>query len=174
MSALTKGIFGKFAAPIALGIGAAATAFIPAAGIAQTMQAQPAAANTNVAVAPELQVQFIGAQNQTANDVRAIAANASHNKVAIVVWGGNRTIQQEAYNAARDLVGMGIPTAFVLAPDDNGLDGDAAMTVYAASLPRSDSRWGTNYAREVRADMREAGIDAYRRAFPAQLAALSL
>lgn len=119
-------------------------------------------------------MQFVDAQRDTPNDARILAAAASRDKVAIVVWGGNRTIQQEAYNAARDLVGMGIPTAFVLAPDDNGLDGDAAMTVYAASLPRSDSRWGTNYAREVRADMREAGIDAYRRAFPAQLAALAL
>jgi len=173
MSALTKNIFRNFAAPVALGLGAVASAVVPFAANAQErpVAAQPVAANTNIATPT---VQFIDAQNDAIPVARRLAAVASRDKVAIVVWGGNRTIQQEAYNAARDLVGMGIPTAFVLAPDDNGLDADAAMTVYAASLPRSDSRWGTNYASEVRTDMREAGIEAYRTAFPAQLAQLSL
>lgn len=173
MSALTKSIFRNFAAPVALGLGAVASAVVPFAATAQerSVATQPVAANTNVATPT---VQFIDAQNRTMNDARTLAADASHNKVAIVVWGGNRTIQQEAYNAARDLVGMGIPTAFVLAPDDNGTDGDAMLQVYAAALPRSDGRMGTNYAQFIRADMREAGIEAYRTAFPAQLARLSL
>lgn len=119
-------------------------------------------------------VQFIDVQTYTMNDTRIIAASASRNKIAIVVWGGNRVIQQEAYNAARDLVNIGIPTAFVLGPDDNGLDADAAMTIYAASLPRFDSRWGTNYASSIRADMREGGVEAYRMAFPREAAALGL
>lgn len=143
-----------------------------------TAIAQDAAtpANMNVAAASVTtpQVQFVDAQNRTPNDARILAAAASTDQIAIVVWGGNRTIQQEAYNAARDLVGMGIPAAFVLAPDDNGLVNDAALQVYAASLPRSDGRMGTDNAQYVRADMREAGIAAYREAFPAQLAQLSL
>tara|TARA_R110001592_G_scaffold100311_2_gene284732 strand:- start:167 stop:646 length:480 start_codon:yes stop_codon:yes gene_type:complete len=135
-----------------------------------------APANMNVAAASvsTLQVQFVDAHNRTANDARTLAADASHNKIAIVVWGGNRTIQQEAYNAARDLVGAGIPTAFVLAPDGNGSTGDAYMQVYAASTPRTEATFGTNYAHEVRADLRNAGLVAYREAFPAQVAALSL
>lgn len=154
------------------GIAGTALALSPASAIAN--DDAPATNGAAAITANALTVQFVGAQNRTINDARTLAADASHNKVAIVVWGGNRAIQQEAYNAALDLVDMGIPTAFVLAPDENGLEGDAAMTVYAASLPRSDSRWGTNYTDQVRADMREAGIAAYREAFPQQVAALSL
>lgn len=132
-------------------------------------------ANTNVAtVADPLQVQYLPAQDLSQEGARLVAANASRDKVAIVVWGGNRALQQEAYNAARDLTSVGIPAAFVLAPDHNQLDGDAVMQVYAASTPRSDAHWGLNNADQVRADMRQAGIEAYREAFPAQLAALTL
>lgn len=173
MSALTRNIFRNFAAPVALGLGAAASVFAPAAGFAQerSVAAQPVAANTNIA-APT--VQFIDAQTWTMNDARALAADASRDKVAIIVWGGNRTIQQEAYNAARDLAGLGIPTAFVLAPDGNGFDADAFMQVYARSTPRADGTYGTNFANEVRPAMRDAGVAAFREAFPAQLAQLSL
>lgn len=132
-------------------------------------------ANMNVATAAvdPLEVQFVDAQNDAIPAARRLAAIASRDKVAIVVWGGNRAIQQEAYFAARDLAGVGIPTAFVLAPDDNGLENDAALQVYAASLPRIDGRMGTNNIQYIRADMREAGVAAFREAFPAQLAALT-
>jgi hypothetical protein len=132
-------------------------------------------ANTNVAAAAVTpQVQFVDAQSRTMNDARILAAAASNDKVAIVVWGGNRALQQEAYNAARDLAGVGIPTAFVLAPDHNSLEGDAVMQVYAASTPRFDAHGGSDNASDVRPIMRDAGVDAYREAFPAQLAALRL
>nr|WP_298929630.1 hypothetical protein [uncultured Erythrobacter sp.] len=132
-------------------------------------------ANTNVAAAAVTpQVQFVDAQHRTINDARALAADASHDKVAIIIWGGNRALQQEAYFAARDLAGVGIPTAFVLAPDHNQLDGDAVMQVYAASAPRFDAHGGSDNARDVRPMMRDAGVEAYREAFPAQLAALRL
>ncbi len=143
-----------------------------------TAFSQAAPANQNVtpvaASVQELQVQYVGVQDRSINDARFIAAAASRDKVAIVVWGGNRTIQQEAYNAALDLVDMGIPTAFVLAPDHNSLDDEAVTQVYAASTPRSDGHYGTDHANLVRADMRDAGIAAYREAFPQQLAALAL
>tara|TARA_R110000850_G_scaffold38800_28_gene101014 strand:- start:5381 stop:5893 length:513 start_codon:yes stop_codon:yes gene_type:complete len=133
-------------------------------------------ANTNVAVATvdPLQVQYVGAQDQTLNDARTLVADASHNKVAIVVWGGNRTLQQEAYNAALDLVDMGIPTAFVLAPDHNSSEAEAVMQVYAGSRPYTDAAIGTDHANIVRTTMREAGVVAYRDAFPQRVAALSL
>lgn len=160
-----KTIFGSIAA--------GALALTPVAAFSQ---AAPANQNTTpVAVSvQQLQVQYLTAQDLSNDGARLVAASASRDKIAIVVWGGNRTIQQEAYNAALDLVDMGIPTAFVLAPDGNGSDGDAYMQVYAASTPRSESTFGTEYANLVRADMREAGLVAYREAFPRQLAALSI
>lgn len=139
---------------------------------------QAAPANQNVtpvaASVQQVSVQFVDAQDRTMNDARFLAAAASTERVALVVWGGNRTIQQEAYNAARDLAGMGIPTAFVLGPDHNNLDGAAVMQVYAASTPRADGMWGIDNADQIRANMREQGLAAYREAFPAQLAQLSL
>jgi hypothetical protein len=144
---------------------ALATASLPFAGA--VAQERPAEASTS-------SVQFIDAQNRTMNDARTLAADASHNRIAIVVWGGNRAIQQEAYNAARDLVGMGIPAAFVLAPDGNGVDADAYMQVYAASTPRSEATYGANYANLVRADLRNAGVTAYHEAFPREFEALKL
>ena len=160
-----KTIFGSIAA--------GALALTPVAAFSQ---AAPANQNTTPVAASvqQLQVQFVDAQNRTPNDARILAAAASNERVAIVVWGGNRALQQEAYNAARDLVGVGIPTAFVLAPDGNGLENDAYMQVYAASTPRTEATFGTNFAHEVREDLRNAGLYAYREAFPAQMVALSL
>lgn len=129
------------------------------------------AANPNSTVQ---QVQFVDAQDHTINDARILAAAASSQRVAIVVWGGDRTLQQEAYNAARDLNSMGIETAFVLAPDHNSLSGDAVMQTYADSLPRSDAHWGINNSNQVRADMRQAGLAAYREAFPERYRTLQL
>ncbi len=135
----------------------------------------PASNPTATAVATSaMSVQFIDASQYTLDHAREYAAATSHDKLAIIVWGGNRTLQQEAYNAARDLVGMGIPTAFVLAPDHNNSDAEAVMQVYAGSRPYTDAAIGTNHADVVRTTMREAGITAYREAFPQQVAALSL
>ncbi|MXO69029.1 hypothetical protein GRI72_09350 [Altererythrobacter marinus] len=160
-----KTIFGSIAA--------GALALTPVAAFSQ---AAPANQNTTPVAASvqQLQVQYLTAQDLSDDGARLVAASASRDKIAIVVWGGNRTIQQEAYNAALDLVDMGIPTAFVLAPDHNGLDGDAVMQVYAASTPRADAAYGRDFADQVRPNMREAGIAAYREAFPRQLAALRL
>lgn len=160
-----KTIFGSIAA--------GALALTPVAAFSQ---AAPANQNTTPVAASvqQPQVQFVDAQNRTMNDARMLAASASNDKVAIVVWGGNRAIQQEAYNAARDLAGAGIPTAFVLAPDGNGLDSDAQLQIYAASTPRSYATIADNGSERIRPMAREGGISAYREAFPAQLAALTL
>ncbi len=142
-------------------------------------EANTATANESTGSAPSMQatklsIQYIGAEDDTIPVARRLAAFASKDKVAIVVWGGNRTIQAEAYKAALDLIDMGIPTAFVLAPDHNNLDGDAVMQVYAGSTPRTDSHWGLNHADKVREDMRNAGLAAYKEAFPQRVATLSI
>lgn len=177
MSLISNRLFKMAAAP-ALALASLSSAAVPfAAANAQErpVTAQLVPANTNVAATTATPtVQFVDAQSLTADGARLVAANASRQQVAIVIWGGNRAIQQEAYNAARDLVGMGIPAAFVLAPDGNGVDADAYMQVYAASTPRSEATYGTNYANLVRADLRNAGVVAYRDAFPTQAAALRL
>lgn len=165
MATLAKKAFGAFA-------GAAMLATPLATATAEDAANNNAQVTQVAAVTP--QVQFVNATDRTENDARFLAATASRDKVAIVVWGGNRALQQEAYNAARDLAGAGIPTAFVLAPDHNSLSDDAVMQVYAASTPRSDAAYGTNYAGEVRSNMRSAGLTAYREAFPTQVAQLSL
>ena len=134
-------------------------------GLVTSSLAQEAAADVQ-------QVQMLDARERPQRDARGLAAIASRDKVAIVVWGGNRAIQQEAYFAARDLAGAGIPVAFLVGPDHNSLDGDAVMQVYAASAPRSDAHWGLNNADRVRSDMRAAGLTAYPEAFPAQWAPL--
>lgn len=107
-------------------------------------------------------VQYVDATRESLAGARGFAAAASRDKIAIVVWGGNRTLQQEAYNAALDLVDAGIPAAFILAPDGNGLDGDANFMVYACSLPYSVAAYGTNWAHEVRAAMRSSALEAHR------------
>jgi len=102
-------------------------------------------------------------------------ANVSIDKVAIVVWGGNRTLQQEAWNASLDLVRDGIPTVMVVAPDHNSLPQDAIFQIYAKSLPQGqDGHFGTDHADKVRVNMYENGKYAYRKNYTQQVAGLNL
>ncbi len=102
-------------------------------------------------------------------------ANVSIDKVAIVVWGGNSTLQQEAWNASLDLVRDGIPTVMVVAPDHNSLPQDAIFQIYAKSLPQGkDGHFGTDHADKVRANMYENGKYAYRKNYTQQVAGLEL
>jgi len=141
---------------------------------ATSTEVTSAASTTAVAQTPQVAVQFIGIQDRAIDDARYIVANASHSKVAIVVWGGTRAIQQEAYNAARDLAGIGIPVAFVLAPDTNGLEGDAGFQIYARSEPRYDGVVGTSNAKDLRPIVRQNALDAHNEAFPQQVATLTV
>ena len=142
-------------------------------------EANTEAGNENTGSAPSMQatklsIQYVGATDLSLDGARFVAANASRDKVAIIVWGGNRTIQEEAYKAGLDLIDMGIPVAFVLAPDTNGLEGDAGFQIYARSEPRFDGVVGTNNAKDLRPLVREAGLEAHKEAFPQQIATLSI
>lgn len=172
MASLAKRVLGSFLGAALLTTSAAACA--EEGATATSTETAAATSSATAAQAPKLAVQYVGAQDLSLDGAQFVAANASRDKVAIVVWGGNRTIQQEAYNAALDLIDMGIPVAYVLAPDHNSLDGDAVMQVYAASTPRSDAHWGLNNADKVRDDIRNASVAAYREAFPQQVAALTI
>lgn len=172
MASLAKRVLGSFLGATLLATSAAACA--EEAETATNTETAAATSSATATQSPQLSVQYVGAQDLSLDGAQFVAANASRDKVAIVVWGGNRTIQQEAYNAALDLIDMGIPVAYVLAPDHNSLDGDAVMQVYAASTPRHDSHVGTNSAADVREYMRDASVTAYREAFPQQFAALTV
>jgi len=168
MASLAKMAFGAIAGTAMMATPlATATAEDAANSNAQVTQVAATAAVTP-------QVQFVNAMDRTENDARILAAAASTDKVAIVVWGGNRAIQQEAFFAARDLAGAGIPTAFVLAPDGNGIEADAYLEIYAASTPRRDGTIANNGAERIRQVTRDGGLAAYREAFPTQVAQLSL
>lgn len=172
MASLAKRVLGSFLGATLLATSAAACA--EEGATATSTEAAAATSSATATQSPQLAVQFIGIQDRAIDDARYIVANASHNKVAIVVWGGNRTIQQEAYNAARDLAGIGIPVAFVLAPDTNGLEGDASFQIYARSEPRYDGVVGANNAEDLRPLVRQNALDAYRANFPQQVATLTV
>ena len=95
--------------------------------------------------------QFVNVSDRSINDARLAAAAATKSQVAIVVWGGTKDLQHKAYKAAADLVGEGIPAAFVIAPDHNTTPHDAVFQVFAKSIPTGeDSHIGTNYVHLVR------------------------
>jgi len=79
--------------------------------------------------------QYLGIADWTVNDARIAAAQASHNKVAIVFWGGRRDVQAEGYLAAIDLIKRGIPAAFVAAPATHDNPDVAIVQIYARGAP---------------------------------------
>ena len=178
MSALTNRIFRNVVAAPALALAAATAAFSPAAAVAQErpVVAQPVAANANAQAQP-VAWQTLDRRSSTVRGTQGSAAEASRDKIAIVVWGGNRELQQQAYNAALDLRDQGIPLAFIVGPDLNGYDVDANFQVYARGVPVFDgdgAHLGTNHASEVRPTVLRMGQTAFRDHFPRELAALDI
>jgi len=169
---------GTSIAPV-LAFAAASSAAVPfAAANAQERPAaaQPVAANTNVAVSPVV-FQTLDGSQRSVDFVRTGAAMASREKIAIIVWGGNCDLQQQAYNAALDLRDQGIPLAFIVGPDLNGVDADANFQVYARGVPAFDgdgARYGGAHIAEVRPTVVRMGLEAYARGFPREAAALGL
>lgn len=151
------------------GLAAATALAVTPMGAGAQDAIQPANANASVQAQT---VQYVGAENETINDARMLAASASQNKIAIVVWGGNRALQQEAYNAALDLNDMGIRVAFVRAPDHDSSDQEAFMQVYGRAAPRAEGHWSVERLAEVRPDVRSAALQAHQDIFPEQVAAI--
>ena len=176
MSFMSNRLFKMAAAP-ALALASLSSAAVPfAAANAQErpVAAQPVAANTNVQ-----QVSFatFNDSNRSVRFVQAGAAEASRDKIAIIVWGGNRDLQQQAYNAALDLRDQGIPLAFIVGPDLNGVDADANFQVYARGVPAFDAdgaRFGLDHIMKVRPEVTRMGLEAYARGFPREAAALGM
>lgn len=117
------------------------------------------------------------ARTRTPRFVRTGAAIASREKIAIIVWGGNREMQQQAYYAALDLRDQGIPLAFIVGPDLNGYDVDANFQVYARVAPVFEGNGallGANHIAEVRPTVTRMARTALRDLFPEQAATLGL
>ena len=135
--------------------------------------AQDAPANQNATpIAATQSVQYVGAENETLGDARLLAASASRDKIAIVVWGGTRQFQQEAYNAALDLNDMGIRVAFVRAPDYDGNDGGSIFQIYGLAAPRVDGAVGFDNVDQLRVGIRQAALEVHQELFPQRVAAL--
>lgn len=146
---------------------AGAAALMPASAIAQE-----APANQNVTATAVQTVQYVGAENETIDGALGLAASASRDKIAVVVWGGTMEFQQEAYNAALDLNDMGIRVAFVRAPDHDDTDGGSVFQIYGLAAPRVDGAVGFDNLDQLRPAIRQAGLEVHRELFPQQVALL--
>lgn len=171
MSALTRNIFRNFAAPVALGLGAAASAVVP---FAATAQDRPVAANTNVQQASAVSFQTFDDRSRSADFVRTGAAVASRDKIAIIVWGGSVDLQRQAYAAAQDLRDQGVPLAFIVGPSRLPYDNVVVIDIYGRGVPVSDLTVGAERIAELRPTLNAQGIQAYGRMFPRELAALAI
>ena len=178
MSALTNRIFKNVVAAPALALATASAAFSPAAVIAQErpVAAQPVAANGNFQATP-VTWQTLDRRSSSVRGTQMSAAEASRDKIAVVVWGGGRELQQQAYAAALDLRDQGIPLAFIVGPDLNGYTEDANFQVYARGLPQYEGNgatFGGAHVDEVRPTVVRMGQNAFRSQFPRELAALDV
>jgi len=175
MSALTNMIFRNVVAAPALALAAATAAFSPAAAVAQErpVVAQPVAANANVQAQP-VAFQTSDARDVSVRGVQAGAAEASRDKIAIVVWGGSRELQQQAYNAALDLRDQGIPLAFIVGPSQLPTENAAMIEIYGRGVSATQMMVGQERVAELRGGLREEGQAAYGRMFPRELAALDI
>lgn len=167
--------FRSLVAPITIGLAMMAT---PAFAGENAANSNVPVANASISsTAPKAMAEphFVNASTWTENDASLAAAAASVDKVAIVVWGGSKQLQYEAFLAAQDLVNAGVPTAFVLAPDHNSTPNDAVFQVYAKSAPQGeDSHIGVNHTDLVRSAMYEHAKYAYQTNFPQRVASLDI
>lgn len=92
-------------------------------------------ANANASVDTETPFATFNDTDQTPDFVRTGAAMASRDKIAIVVFSGNRNLQREAYQAALQLRDEGMPLALILGPSLDPTNSSAAIQVYARGVP---------------------------------------
>jgi hypothetical protein len=175
MSALTNRIFRNVVAAPALALATAAAAFSPAAVAAQErpVAAQPVAANANVQ-AQRVAWQTLDRRSSTVRGTQGSAAEASRDKIAIVVWGGNVEIQRQAFEAAQDLRDEGIPLAFIVGPSQLPTENAAMIEIYGRGVSATQMMVGQERVAELRGGLRAEGQAAYGRMFPRELAALDI
>ncbi|MGE4314323.1 MAG: hypothetical protein AB7E85_08665 [Pseudobdellovibrionaceae bacterium] len=132
---------------------------------------QPVAANANV---QQVAFQTSDARNVSVRGVQAGAAEASLDKIAIVVWGGNRDLQRQAYAAALDLRDKGIPLAFIVGPSRLPSDGAVMIDIYGRGVSATQMMIGSDNISSLRTDLRQQGEIVYGRMFPREFEALKL
>lgn len=172
MSALTNRIF-RAAAPFVLGATAATMPFSNAVAQEGPVAAQPVAANANVQAQP-VAWQTLDRRTSTVRGTQGSAAEASRDKIAIVVWGGNVELQRQAYAAALDLRDQGIPLAFIVGPSQLPTENAAMIEIYGRGVSATQMMVGQERIAELRGGLRAEGQAAYGRMFPRELAALDI
>ena len=151
-----RGVAGGLLATSAFALPSAALPVLSSPAMAQTAQGK---------------LVTLDGSKRSADFVRTGAAAASQDKIAIIVWGGNRVLQQEAYNAALDLRDAGIDVAFIIGPDSNRFDVDAEFQVYARGVPVYEGNgalFGEANAHEVRPTVIRMGRNAHAAHFSTQ------
>ncbi|MGE4314322.1 MAG: hypothetical protein AB7E85_08660 [Pseudobdellovibrionaceae bacterium] len=161
--------FMKLAAAPALALATASLPFAGAVAQERPVAMQPAAANANV---QQVAFQTLDGSTRTPDFVRTGAAMASRDKIAIVVWGGNRDLQRQAYDAALDLRDQGIPLAFIVGPSQLPTNNATMIEIYGRGVSATQLVIGQDNIANLRGDVRSESQAAYGRMFPRELAAL--
>jgi hypothetical protein len=133
-------------------------------------------ANGNAASVQQVAFSTFDGRQRSIRFVEAGAAEASRDKVAIIVWSGNRELQQEAYNAALQLRDEGYSLALILGPSLGEGDNDANIQVYARGVPvyEGTGAWiGRNNADMVRPETVRMAREASISHFPREVASLA-
>ena len=96
--------------------------------IEQTVPAQE-----ETAKAPDGRAFFLIANKSDAkpSDINKIAQRSSATRMVFVAWGGNQEMKREAYEAAKEVAGDGIPVAMIIGPDLDSNDRNIQFTYYA-------------------------------------------
>ncbi|WP_156874189.1 hypothetical protein [Sphingorhabdus lutea] len=159
-------------------VAAGALALTPTATFAQEAPI-PANLNTSAGTAVEVETPFV-TFNDTDRSIRFVqsgAAEASRDKIAIVVFSGNRDLQREAYQAALQLRDERVPLALILGPSLDPTNSSASIQVYAEGVPVFDGTGaiiGSNNADMVQPETVRMARIAYDRHFPQRVASLDL
>ena len=159
--------------------GLAAAGAMAMTPMAAFSQAAPANQNITPVAASVQPVAFatFDDTDQTPDFVRTGAAMASRDKVAIVVFSGNRDLQREAYQAALQLRDEGVPLALILGPSLDPSNSSAAIQVYARSVPVYEGYGaviGVDNIDHLRAETLRGARSAYQRHFSREIATLAL
>ena len=106
-------------------------------------------------------------RTETTEVVQLLGQDLSHDKLTFVVHGGENVLLLAAYRVAQRLDDEGVPVAFLLAPDHDGVSGTSYVDFY--------TKGGTKYGAlgvgggdtsDFEQGLYEQAIAAYREYFP--------